>query len=315
MMRISNFFLFSVLSVSSGAQAVEVVAPILEHIAVDLKKAQMGETIFNSTQASKNGSISCASCHSLKTGGVDGKVFPVDGLGKFYSVNTLSIFNLHGNTFHGWASNAKTLDGFIAEHIEQHLVLGVRHFEIWENLLRDKALVKKFDETFKDGYQAFYFDEALAQYVLTLVTPSRFDRYLRGEKEALSADEMAGYAKFKEYECITCHSGTNLGGSVIQEQGGMRRYFEKHGVATHIDMGRFLSTKIDTDKYVFRTPSLRNVALTAPYFHDGSALTLHDAVSAMFKYQIGRHAPEVDKELVVKFLLTLTGDKFNSNNK
>lgn len=311
-----KLFIYGIASLllCNSARAIEV-TPITEHVQVDAKKSQMGEAIFNSVVASKNGLVSCATCHSFKNGGADGLAFSMDGRGKVYAVNTPSIFNLHGNIFHGWASSAKTLEAYIYEHIEQHSVLGTSHSDIWENMLRDKALVKKFDETFRDGYQGYRFDEVLAQYVLTLVTPSRFDRYLRGDKAALSNDELAGYEKFKEYECGTCHSGTNLGGSVIQERGGMRHYFDKHGVATHIDLGRFSSTKLETDKYVFRTPSLRNVALTDPYFHDGSALTLHDAVNAMFKYQIGRHAPESDKELVVKFLHSLTGEKLNLNNK
>jgi cytochrome c peroxidase len=115
--------------------------------------------------------------------------------------------------------------------------------------------------------------------------------------------------KFKNYGCVACHQGVNVGGNMFQKFGVMGDYFQQRGNVTSADLGRFNVTQRESDKYVFKVPSLRNVELTAPYFHDGSAATLESAVEVMFKYQLGRTAPTEDKTLIVKFLRTLTGER------
>ena len=156
--------------------------------------------------------------------------------------------------------------------------------------------------------------DALAVFQRSLITPSRFDRYLRGDANAISGDERRGYERFKAYGCVGCHQGVNVGGNMLQRFGAMNDYFAdrvKAGVAlTDGDRGRFNATKKEADMHVFKVPSLRNVALTAPYFHNGSAATLEDAVDVMFRYQLGRTAPADDKALIVKFLKSLTGEQF-----
>jgi cytochrome c peroxidase len=119
---------------------------------------------------------------------------------------------------------------------------------------------------------------------------------------------LRGYQLFKTYGCVACHQGVNVGGNMYQRFGVMGDYFAKRGNLNPKDLGRFNVTKDEADKHVFKVPSLRNVALTAPYFHDGSANTLEDAVDVMIKYQLGRPVPAADKELIVKFLRTLTGE-------
>jgi len=118
----------------------------------------------------------------------------------------------------------------------------------------------------------------------------------------------AGYATFKRYGCVACHQGVNVGGNMFQKFGVMGDYFEKRGNPTQADLGRYLVTGLESDKHVFKVPSLRNVALTAPYFHDASAKTLEDAVDIMFRYQLGRVASKEDKDAIVRFLNTLTGE-------
>jgi cytochrome c peroxidase len=137
---------------------------------------------------------------------------------------------------------------------------------------------------------------------------ARLDKYLKGDRGALSVDELRGYQLFKAYGCAACHQGVNVGGNMFQTFGVMGDYFKKRGNITDADLGRYNVTRHEGDRHVFKVPSLRNVALTAPYFHDGSARTLGDAVDVMFTYQLGRPASPQDKELIVKFLHTLTGE-------
>src|SRR6202044_851605 len=136
---------------------------------------------------------------------------------------------------------------------------------------------------------------------------SRFDRYLRHETRSLTGDEERGYALFTSFGCASCHQGQNMGGNMYQKLGVLAPYFADRGHITAADRGRFNVTGDPQDMYMFKVPSLRNVALTAPYFHDGSAATLPDAVRVMAKYQLGRPLMEQEVELIVEFLKTLTG--------
>ncbi len=150
---------------------------------------------------------------------------------------------------------------------------------------------------------------AIAEFERTLLTPgSRFDRHLRGDATALSAEEKAGYLKFKSYGCISCHQGVNIGANLFQRMGVIGDYFADRGNITKADLGRFNVTGQESDRHVFKVPGLRNVALTAPYFHDGSARTLEEAVEVMAKYQLGRPLPPGDLADIVRFLHTLTGE-------
>lgn len=170
-------------------------------------------------------------------------------------------------------------------------------------------MLKAFKDAYPDGLQAKNIQDAIAAFERSLITPNaRFDKYLRGDQTALSADELQGYRLFKQYGCIACHQGINVGGNMFQQFGIMGDYFKQRGNLTEADLGRFKVTNNPADKHFFKVPSLRNIALTAPYFHDGSARTLNDAVDVMFKYQLGRSAPAQDKELIIQFLHTLTGE-------
>ena len=158
------------------------------------------------------------------------------------------------------------------------------------------------------GIQPPAIRDAIAGYERILITPdSRFDQYLRGDKTALSNEEKQGYLHFKKDGCISCHQGANIGGNMFQKFGIMGNYFADRGSETDADLGRFAVTGREDDKHVFRIPSLRNVALTAPYFHDGTATTLPQAVEVMAKYQLGRPLEPTELVQIVKFLKTLTG--------
>jgi cytochrome c peroxidase len=149
---------------------------------------------------------------------------------------------------------------------------------------------------------------AIAVFERTLITiGSPLDRWLDGDASALTPAQKEGYALFKASGCVACHQGQNVGGNMYQRFGVFGDYFEDRGNVTEADYGRFNVTKQEQDRYVFRVPSLRNVALTAPYFHDGSAKTLEDAVGVMAKYQLGRELSEEKVSKLVAFLEALTG--------
>ncbi len=188
--------------------------------------------------------------------------------------------------------------------------MGSNWAEVVTKLNKDAALAAEFKQIYPEGVHAKTIADALAVFQRSLVTPNaRFDKHLRGDKNALTVEELKGYQLFKSYGCVACHQGVNVGGNMFQTFGVMGDYFSKRGNPTEADLGRFNVTKNEADKHAFKVPSLRNVALTAPYFHDGSAATLGDAVDVMFRYQLGRSAPAQDKELIIKFLHTLTGER------
>jgi cytochrome c peroxidase len=184
-------------------------------------------------------------------------------------------------------------------------------------LAGDQALVAEFQRIYPQlGLSQAAVQDSLAVFQRSLITPSRFDRFLRGDVAAISSDERRGHERFKAYGCVGCHQGVNIGGNMLQRFGVMNDYFADRLKAGQPggpgDEGRFRVSKRPEDLHVFKVPSLRNVALTAPYFHDGSAATLEEAVDVMFRYQLGRPAPAQDKALIVKFLNSLTGDQFKA---
>jgi cytochrome c peroxidase len=172
--------------------------------------------------------------------------------------------------------------------------------------------VQAFQAIYGDGLQPRNIQDAIATFERSLVTPSRFDRYLRGDSGAISEQEKRGYELFKSYGCVACHQGVNVGGNMFQTFGVLGNYFKDRGNETEADLGRYTVTQNELDRHVFKVPSLRNVALTAPYFHDGTAPTLEAAVDVMFRYQLGREAPAADKTAIIMFLKSLTGEKENA---
>ena len=224
-------------------------------------------------------------------------------------MNTPTVLNAALNFKQFWNGRAETLEGQIDQVIRNPDEMG----SSWEGVVKTVAGDTAYRAAFATAYQGVISKEnianAIASYERTLITPNaRFDRYLRGDTTAISAVEKAGYAAFKQYGCIACHQGVNVGGNMFQKFGAMGDYFAKRGNPTPDDLGRYLVTRADRDRHVFKVPSLRNVALTAPYFHDASAKTLDEAVDVMFRYQLGRVASAEDKKSIVLFLGTLTGE-------
>ncbi|HEY4104579.1 MAG TPA: cytochrome c peroxidase, partial [Polyangiaceae bacterium] len=181
--------------------------------------------------------------------------------------------------------------------------------DVIAKLKSDPAYTGAFAALFPAGITQETVESAIATFERTLLTQnSPFDRWLKGDDNALSAEQKAGYDLFKRVGCVACHQGQNVGGNMFQRFGVMGDYFGDRGHVTEADYGRFNVTHNESDRFVFRVPSLRNVALTAPYFHDGSAKTLPDAVGVMVKYQLGRKLEPEQIASIVAFLGSLTGE-------
>lgn len=273
------------------------------------ERVELGRQLFNEPRLSLNGNLSCASCHRMEHGGADTTAFSIGFDGQPVAVNTPSVFNASLNFRQFWDGRSISLESQIHEVLQSSAQMGSTWDHVLQTLSADPSYKNAFAKAYPDGVTQTNVQNALTSYERTLVSAnSRFDQYLQGNTDALTTEEKYGYQRFKSYGCIACHQGVNIGGNMFQKLGVMADYFEARGNPTEADLGRYLVTKDEEDRNVFKVPSLRNVAVTAPYFHDGSAKTLEDAVDVMFKFQLGRVPSDEDKTLIIQFLKTLTGE-------
>ncbi len=306
--------LISLLSSSSVAAATpfgfsEPIQPIPMTVQVDAKKVQLGERLFKDPRLSSDNSISCAHCHNLENGGVDGTKHSFGVEGREGPINSPTVFNSGFSFVQFWDGRAATLEDQIEGPIHADKEMASNWPDIISKLSADTSYTRDFKESYKGVISASTIKDAIATFERSLITPnSRFDRYLRGEKGAISEDEKRGYELFKDYGCVACHQGASVGGNMYQTFGVMGDYFKDRGGLTKVDAGRFNVTGLKEDMHVFKVPSLRLAVLTAPYFHDGSTEKLEDAIKTMAKYQLGREIPDHDIALMIKFLKTLPGE-------
>ena len=308
------------ISITSGADSVSVprkaiqepIYPIPQSTATNPNKLALGSQLFNDTRLTTDGTHSCASCHHLDSGGDDGLRVsnPVGQLAA--AVNTPTIFNAQYNFRLNWDGSAANLSQQLDMEIQR--INSQNNKTGWDELLarfnQDSQLVNSFNAVYKEkSITRESFTDALVVYLESLNTPNaRFDKYLRGDENAIDEQEKRGYALFKEYGCISCHQGINIGGNLYQRFGIFYDYFRSRGDIQQADYGRMNVTGESTDMHVFKVPSLRNIELTAPYLHDGRIKSLHEAVTIMGRTQLGLEIEEDDKAYIVKFLKTLTGD-------
>jgi cytochrome c peroxidase len=290
------------------------IRPIPEKLDHDPVKAALGEKLYNDKRLSGDNTVSCASCHDLALGGTDQQ--PVsDGIRKqLGGINAPTTFNAALNFTQFWDGRAPTLEAQAGGPPMNPKEMGSATWpQIVEKLNKDKAFRKEFEAAYPEGFTEKTITHAVAEFERTLVTPnSRFDRYLKGDPAALTADEKHGYAVFQGKGCATCHVGELLGGKSYEVMGRRADYFKKRGdKLTEADNGHYNVTKDEKDRHFFKVPTLRNVARTFPYFHDASKKTLRGAVDAMATFQNGEALPEKDARDVVKFLETLTGEYKN----
>lgn len=272
-------------------------------------QVELGRQLFNETRLSANNTLSCASCHQLNKGGADSVAFSIGVLGLPVSVNTPSIFNAALNFRHFWDGRSTTLPAQVHEAVQSPGEMSGNWRDVVRMLGADATYRASFEKAYPDGVTETNVKNALTTYERTLISSnSRFDQYLQGDTGILTQEEKSGHQRFKSSGCIACHQGVNIGGNMLQKFGVMDDYFKARGNVAQVDLGRYQITRDEMDRNVFKVPSLRNVAVTAPYFHDGSAETLEEAVEVMFRYQLGRIPSAEDKTLIIKFLKTLTGE-------
>ena len=289
----------------------EPVQVIPDSIPVDPAKVALGRTLYHDVRLSIDNSISCASCHDLSKGGTDNKPFSEGVGGQFGGINAPTVFNAAFNFVQFWDGRAANLAAQAAGPPTNPIEMAHKSWRDIENILAtDKEFAKAFVATYPDGITEANICDAIAEYEKTLITPnSPFDLYLKGNNEAMTEEQILGYELFKQYSCATCHAGVNFGGLSYEYMGLRNNYFEARGTElTEEDYGRGKQEEDIFFDHRFKTPGLRNVALTAPYFHDATQATLLDAVNAMVEYQTNERIKPEEAEKIVDFLNTLTGE-------
>jgi cytochrome c peroxidase len=279
------------------------------NISVNVQKALLGKKLFFEPRLSRDNSINCASCHSLSSGGMDNKRYSKGVAGATTVVNTPTIFNTSLQFRQYWNGRATTLEEQAISVVSTHGQMKSDWPIAIAKLKTDASYTKDFGQIYADGITRSNVADAIAEFERTLITPnSRFDKFLRGVENSITSEEKQGYENFKRYGCVSCHQGMLLGGNMFERMGSVRDYFAVRGNIQPIDLGYYNVTHQEKHRYYFKVSSLRNVEKTAPYFHDGSAATLEDAVRVMAKYNLGITISNDDVKSIVAFLKTLTGE-------
>jgi cytochrome c peroxidase len=278
------------------------IKPIPNELKVDTKKVQLGKKLFFDPVLSKDGTISCATCHDLQNGGDDGLKFSFGIGGQKGNINSPTVYNAVFNFRQFWDGRAKDLKEQVTGPIENPVEMGHSMAGAVEILKKSNTYLKDFNDVYSNGITKDNIADAIAEFEKALITPdSPFDRYLKGDKKAISQKAKEGYQIFESKGCVLCHHGVNVGGN----------FYNKFGIfkdANSTNLGRYNITKREEDKYVFKVPSLRNIALTDPYMHDGRINTLRDAVEFMTEHQLGRYMEPGEIDAIVVFLKSLTGE-------
>lgn len=292
----------------------EVVGDVFEalpaEVSVNREKMLLGRRLFHDTRLSGDETVSCATCHSMATGGAEPRATSTGIRGQVGPINAPTVLNATFNFVQFWDGRAADLLEQAAGPVTNPIEMGGDWAQILPRLRADADYARDFAAVYGEAgvTQANVLD-AIVEYERFLVTPSRFDRWLGGDDPALTEDEQRGLRLFVTTGCTTCHSGRNVGGDSYQKMGLVNDYFERRGGrVTEADLGRFNVTQDEADRHKFKVPTLRNVALTGPYFHDGSERELAGAVRTMAYVQLGRELSDTDTNAIVAFLRALTGE-------
>jgi len=299
------FKLLIFISIIINLYANEPISPIPLDSGIDIEKAKLGKILFFDTILSKDNSTACVSCHDVFQGGADSNIVSKGFNGMSGNIQSPTVLNARYNFKQFWNGRVDTLseqvDGPIHNPVEHNL-----DSKLLEERLNNSKLYK---ELFLNIYKKFNIEykdivDAIVEFEKGLITPnSKFDKYLRGEIK-LTKDEKNGYKLFKQYGCITCHNGINIGSNSFQKMGTFIEYESKN---SYPDKEAITNKKIHHN--VFKVPTLRNINLTAPYFHDGAAKTLKEAISIMAKHNLGVELSDDEIADLTLFLITLEGDK------
>ncbi|NLN93772.1 MAG: cytochrome B6 [Candidatus Hydrogenedens sp.] len=281
--------------------------PLPESVETDPVKVTLGQKLFHDVRLSKNDTVSCATCHDLGKGGTDQLKFS-KGVGNAVgTINSPTVFNSVFQFAQFWDGRAVDLADQADGPVNDPAEMASNWKQIIEKLDEDDAFQEEFLAAYPEGYSKETFTNAIAEYEKTLLTPAPWDDFLKGDESALSDVQKAGFQHFQDLGCYTCHTGVLLGGCSYELMGLRRDYYRDRGNVVEADYGRFNETKDEYDRFRLKTPTLRNIALTFPYFHDGTVETLEEAVDSMVKYQVGKKAQASQTAEIVEFLNSLTG--------
>jgi cytochrome c peroxidase len=290
----------------AAKMADEPISPIVAAKVKDPALVDLGRKLFFDPRLSKSGFISCNSCHNLSMGGTDNLKSSIGHNWHKGPIRSPTVLNSSLNVAQFWDGRAADLQAQAGGPIANPGEMGSNHVLAVEILQSIPGYVTEFKKIFGDD--KITIDEvtkSIAAFEETLVTPnSRFDKWLKGDKKALTKDELAGYALFKDSGCTGCHNGPAVGGNSFQKMGVVEPY-----QTTNQAEGRVAVTKDEADRFLFKVPTLRNVELNYPYFHDGEAATLTKAVDTMGRIQLGKQFTADENAKIVAFLKTLTGDQ------
>lgn len=288
---------------SRPGEPVQVISPAKE---IHLAKSELGKKLYFDPRLSKSGFISCNSCHNLSMGGTDNLKTSIGHGWAQGPINSPTVLNSSLNIAQFWDGRAADLKEQAGGPIANPGEMAFTHELAISTLKGIPGYVREFELAF--GTTEIDIDkvtDAIAEFEKTLVTPnSPFDQWLLGDDDALSEKELAGYQLFKQSGCMACHNGPALGGNSFQKMGLVAPYATENpaeGVAG--------LTGIDADRFKFKVPTLRNIELTYPYFHDGEAETLEEAVDIMGRLQLGRTFKPEETQLIVAYLKSLTGEQ------
>ncbi len=311
----------SVSSAMEPFQPLPAEPPIPRDNPQSVAKIALGKQLFFDTRLSITGTHACNHCHTVAGSGSDGRALPVGVYGRKGQRSTLTLWNAAYHTVYNWDGAMPTLEAQFKNHLLDPNVMGMPDGEsVKARIAAIGGYQKQFTEIFSDGVSFENIAKAVSSYLRTLSTPnSPFDRFLRGEKTAISAAAKRGYKAFIEVECAACHFWVNLAGPTpglaLQQGEGFYELFPNHEGSDYEsryrladDQGRYHLTLSAGDRRLWRVPSLRNIALTAPYFHNGAVKRLDEAVRVMAKTQLKKELSEQQVTDIVAFLNTLTGE-------
>lgn len=295
---------FSVAAIAAPRN--EPIQPIEPAVITDEAKVELGKQLFFDPRLSKSGFISCNSCHNLSMGGTDNIPTSIGDQWQEGPINSPTVLNSSLNVAQFWDGRAADLQEQAGGPIANPMEMGFTHELAVEVLQSIPQYVDSFNQVYNvKKITINEVTDAIAEFEKTLVTPnSRFDLWLKGDDKALTKTELKGYELFKGIGCTACHNGVNVGGNSFQKMGLYEEYVTKNpaeGVAG--------LTGNDLDRFKFKVPTLRNVELTYPYFHDGEYWTLEEATDVMARLQLGRTLKKTEIDNIVAFLKTLTGEQ------
>ena len=289
-----------------AAQRSEPIQPIRRATVANRAMVELGKKLFFDPRLSKSGFISCNSCHNLSLGGSDNLKSSIGHNWQKGPINSPTVLNSSMNVAQFWDGRASTLKEQAAGPIANPGEMAFTHELVVKVIASIPQYAREFEGVFgTPGVDIDRVTAAIAAFEETLVTPdSRFDKWLAGDDRALTADELEGYRLFKNSNCVMCHNGPAAGGASFQKMGLAESY-----VTDNPAVGRAGVTHKDADRFMFKVPTLRNVELTYPYFHDGAADTLAQAVEVMGRVQLGRRFTDAENARIVGFLKALTGEQ------